>query len=178
MKLPTALLLIIGLGFSGCAEEKSITEEAFIKEKEGKKSEALYLYSLALKKNPNYPAANKRLGMILSESGDSVGVAIFHLEKTREFAASDEETDLKLFDLYILTEDFVKLQILLDELKESLSEEDSVFLDNMAQCHKNPAKSKEIANKTKLTPGIQQFEFKLNILNGCRKNAGLQQING
>jgi len=175
MKLPSNIFLILMLGLAGCSEERAITDDAFQKELMGRKSEALYLYGKALKKNPNYPPANKRVGMILAESEDSIGVAIHHLEKTREFASSDEETDLKLFDLYILTEDFTKLQALQEELKESLSEEDSGFLDIMVLCHKNPSLSRGIATKTKLSEKVKFYELRAQLLSGCKKKAGISQ---
>ena len=101
--LPFALSLI----FLHCGDFQNEIREARALEIQNRKAEALYIYENIIARAPDNSIANKRLGNILSENTASLSSAIYHLEKGQE-ADPDNETLIKLFDLYIVTNDYKK----------------------------------------------------------------------
>ncbi len=173
-KSPTRASLFLFLPLLlNCTDEKILAEKASEKEKSGKKTEALYDYSLVLKKNPNSPVANKRTGFLLAESPLSFGVAIFHLEKAKKYLPEDREVNLKLFDLYLIVDELKRAEEILDELRETIDTDTSLFLGNLVLCHKGEIRAKEFPAKFKNSISLGELS-QMHSFISCRQKLGIK----
>lgn len=156
-----------------CTDEKILIDQAYQKEKLGRKTEALYDYSVILKKNPSSPIANKRIGFLLADSTSSVGVAIFHLEKAKKFLREDKELQLKLLDLYLIVDELKSTEEMLEELRDGSDRETLEFLENLILCHKGNLKLRDFQTKVKI-PSSDEFPWKeMSSLNSCKQKIGI-----
>jgi tetratricopeptide (TPR) repeat protein len=130
-----------------CSREKSISNLAYEKEKAGNLSEALYNYKRALSINPEYGFANKRVGLLLSESQLSVIPAIHHLEIARKQEPLDLDISLKLMDLTLFILDFEKFSKIFKDTKPLLTPETSLELETIYSCLSVRKSSKKMAEK-------------------------------
>ncbi|NUM42173.1 MAG: hypothetical protein HUU45_11155 [Leptospiraceae bacterium] len=170
------MVILITFLFLHCTDEKILTEKAFEKEKIGKKTEALYEYSLILKKYPNSPFVHKRLGILLAETPLSFGVAIYHLKIAKKTLLEDNEIKLKLFDLYLIVDEWKRAVEILDELRETIDEDTSVFLENLILCQKGDLKSKEFPTKFKTQNLPKDLSNTMNSFKLCKEKLGIKSV--
>ncbi|MCB1190056.1 MAG: hypothetical protein H7A23_12450 [Leptospiraceae bacterium] len=132
MKSKLIFNIIFLLAF--CSKDNKICEEAYKDELAGNKSKALYLYSTVLKGNPKHGFANRRTGFLLSESSDSIYVAIYHLEMAKKENPDDLEVATKLIDDYVLAGQLEKMRKMLNLEGEKFPPETLRFLENLYLC--------------------------------------------
>lgn len=119
-------------------KRKALEKNALELEKEGKKEEAFYYYTRILKINDSSFSANKKLGFILSESIDSLQVAISYLEKARHENSDDKEILAKLFDLYLILGETEKVKKMLYDARKSLSQDEATMITELMDCISEP----------------------------------------
>ncbi len=174
-KSPIKAVLFIFLSILfNCTDEKILIDKALEKEKSGKKTEALYDYSVILRKNPSSPMANKRSGFLLAGSQSSFGVAIFHLEKAKNFLREDKELQVKLLDLYLIVDELKSAEEMLEELRDGSDRETLEFMENLISCHKGNLKSKDFSAKLKI-PSSEEFIWEeMNSFISCKQKIGIK----
>ncbi|MEM7181913.1 MAG: hypothetical protein AAF518_13435 [Spirochaetota bacterium] len=100
------LILFIVLACSG---EESLGQQGIAKEKQGKIQEAVHFYKLALQENSRYGFAHKRLGILYSAGIDSLELSLYHLKLAKKWGSADREVYLKLFDIYLILQEHMKI---------------------------------------------------------------------
>lgn len=168
-----SILLILSFFLISCGREKTLSEQAYQKEQRGDKAEALYEYSLALKVDPDYPFANKRIGILFSESTDSINLAIHHLKKARQGYPEDMELLLKLYDLYIQTGDLNSAKKHITDNRKYLETNSYNVLLDIYNCILNKDKANELASKYLINQSIGvEKKYIYNSIAICLKNQG------
>jgi len=147
-----ALLL---LGTNCLKREEKYTLEGIRWEEKGEKTRALYQYELALRENPSYSEAQKRMGLLLAESPDSVATAIFYLEKYFESVKSEMRVNRELFRLYLSTGYEKEASMLLEELRFQGKESTAQFWEWNYLCHTKGPRPKDILQKLETSPEAQ-----------------------
>ena len=148
---PNGFILPILLILTGCNFGSDI-QEAISLEKEGRYSEALYIYTGILAKNPEQPRANRQIGMILAKSSKSTGAAIAHLENAYAKMSNDRELRLKLFEMYLVSGNLDKSGEIIkspDPEQNTMNLLQSCFVSNSFQAEKaaNTLKNTVITDK-------------------------------
>lgn len=172
-KLYLFLLLFF---FLFCSGEVSLTKEGYERELNGNKAEALFYYNLALEKDRDYFLANKRIGLLLSESLDSITSAIYHLEKARLKESKDKDVLFKLLDLYFITGDSDKVNKLLQESKKVITTTEQELIKELISCiFSNEKKKVDIKEWSKKDNLNNYPQFKNSVL-VCLKSNGIEEI--
>lgn len=177
MKSKFIVSAILVATIMSCSEEEKLSQEAFKEEKKGNESKALFLYSKALKINPDYEFANRRTGYILSESMDSIYVAIYHLEKAYKKQPSNIELGTKLIDTYLLVGQLEKTRKMLNEKGENFPSKTLKFLENMYRCMvKNKISIEDSLVKSILAFNNPKNEFLIHKSKAkCLRKVGLEK---
>lgn len=164
--MPIILFWILLL-FQNCNRELEISQKAYTKESKGLKSEALFEYSRALQLNSEYGFAHKRIGFILSESPESIGISIFHMEKARNEMPNDIELILRLFDAYSLTMQHDKFFKLLKESQLLLDETTYSNLENLHSCITKKEDAKNLMKKFSSLNELKLGQYYYRSMSSC-----------
>ncbi len=128
------IIILLTLFFVHCSKEVQYTKQALAFEKENKKTEAIYYYTLAFNENKNYTLANQRLGILLSESVHSQDIALFHLRNARESDPGNLEINLQYYDLLLINNEIETVNLLNKEIRKQFDLETYKFIDELTNC--------------------------------------------